>query len=404
MKIKLTRLMSLAILCVAAGALPAWAQNARMVGTITDKGTPIVGAQIICKSTTTGRVVKFKSDKKGTFDGFIPDDTYNITVTDASGKTIYSHDNLGVGESGEDNRNILTIDLTNGTTFKSSKGVVVGSTGDNRSMGGAHDEFHGPGQTSDTGTKVEAVRNSEEQEKVKAQNTKVEGINGLFAKYQAAVSIKDWAGEIAPLQGMIAADPSRWEYYEALGDAQVNTADYASAVQSYDKGIQTAQGYASGTVPKNSKDPYSDPAKAKAGMGEMYAGEGDAYLKLQKTPEAIAAYTKGAELDRNPGIAYFNLCATQYNIGNMDGAAVTCNKAIQADPTRADAYFIEGSAMYGNGKMDADKKYVVPPGTAEALKKYLELAPNGAHAADVKAMLDALGVPIETSYKGSKKK
>jgi len=31
-----------------------------------------------------------------------------------------------------------------------------------------------------------------------------------------------------------------------------------------------------------------------------------------------------------------------------------------------------------------------PPGTAEALKKYLELAPAGPHAKDVKEMLDMI--------------
>jgi hypothetical protein len=39
----------------------------------------------------------------------------------------------------------------------------------------------------------------------------------------------------------------------------------------------------------------------------------------------------------------------------------------------------------------------------EALNKYLKLAPNGGHAADVKAMLEALGEPVKTSY-GEKKK
>jgi tetratricopeptide (TPR) repeat protein len=139
-------------------------------------------------------------------------------------------------------------------------------------------------------------------------------------------------------------------------------------------------------------------------MGQMFTGEGNAYLKLNKSAEAIAAYTKAADLDPNSAVAYFNLCATQYNIGNMDGASVICDKAIQADPNRADAYFIKGAAMYGNGKMDANNKYVVPSGTSDALQKYLELAPDGSHAADVKAMLQALGVPIETTYKVRGKK
>ena len=92
-----------------------------------------------------------------------------------------------------------------------------------------------------------------------------------------------------------------------------------------------------------------------------------------------------------------------YNTGNMEGAVGACDKAIAADPAKADAYFIKGSSLYGSGKLDKEGKYVPPPGTAEALSKYLELQPNGAHAADVKAMLDALGVKIETTYHGKKK-
>jgi hypothetical protein len=41
---------------------------------------------------------------------------------------------------------------------------------------------------------------------------------------------------------------------------------------------------------------------------------------------------------------------------------------------------------------------VAPPGTVEALKKYLELAPNGAHAEDAKQMIDFVGSTVETQY------
>jgi len=40
--------------------------------------------------------------------------------------------------------------------------------------------------------------------------------------------------------------------------------------------------------------------------------------------------------------------------------------------------------------LDKSNKFVVPPGSVEALKQYLVLAPGGAHVADVKLMLDAL--------------
>ena len=88
--------------------------------------------------------------------------------------------------------------------------------------------------------------------------------------------------------------------------------------------------------------------------------------------------------------SYFNSCATAYNAGKTDEALAACDRAIALDPSKADAYFIKGSALYGNGKIGADGKYQVPPGTIEALKKYLELAPDGGHAPDVHAMLDAL--------------
>jgi len=45
----------------------------------------------------------------------------------------------------------------------------------------------------------------------------------------------------------------------------------------------------------------------------------------------------------------------------------------------------------------------VPPGTIEALKKYLELAPEGGYVADVKAMVETLDVKIETTFEQKKK-
>jgi tetratricopeptide (TPR) repeat protein len=203
---------------------------------------------------------------------------------------------------------------------------------------------------------------------------------------------------------MITIDPNRYQFYQALGDAQSNLNKYEDAVDSYGKGIDLAQGFASGTTPKDPKNPDSDPVKAKTALGQMLTSQGNAYLKLKKSPEAIAAYTKAAEMSPNPGIAYFNICATQYNTGNTEGALAACDKAIAADPTKADAYFIKGSLLMGAGKMDAGGKYIPPEGTAETLNKYLQLAPDGQHAADVKQMLQMIGAKIETSYGTTTKK
>jgi tetratricopeptide (TPR) repeat protein len=222
-------------------------------------------------------------------------------------------------------------------------------------------------------------------------------INALISKYNASQTAKNWQEAADILKKMIAAEPNRWEYQKALGDTQLNLGQYQEAADTYEKVIPLAEN-------ATKTDPKADPAKAKVAVGQMLTNEGNAYLKLKKNDKAIEAYTKAASLDPNPGTAYFNICATQYNTGNTQGALAACDKAIAADPNKADAYFIKGSLMVGDSKLDKDGKLQAPPGASESLNKYLELAPDGPHAGDVKAMLQAIGAKIETTYHERKKK
>jgi tetratricopeptide (TPR) repeat protein len=100
-----------------------------------------------------------------------------------------------------------------------------------------------------------------------------------------------------------------------------------------------------------------------------------------------------ARADPNAATAWFNLCATAYNTGDTEAALKACDRAIAADPGKADAWFIKGSVLFGQAPLDKAGRMAAPPGTRQALQKYLEIAPNGAHAGDVKAMLDFLATP-----------
>jgi tetratricopeptide (TPR) repeat protein len=232
----------------------------------------------------------------------------------------------------------------------------------------------------------------EQIEDLKKQNDRAQKQNALVKQAMDAMTAKNWQAAVAPLQQLIADDPNNWEYHSSMGDVQLNLGAYEPAVAAYEKGIGLA----------NSSP--GDPAKKKAAVGRMLTQEGNAYLKLRKNKEAVAAYSKAASLDPNPGTAYFNLCATQYNIGDVDGALGACDKAIAADPKKADAYFIKGSLLVGESKTDSGGKVTAPPGAAEALKRYLELAPNGAHAKDVKEMLGFIGSNVETTSQKGKGK
>jgi hypothetical protein len=78
------------------------------------------------------------------------------------------------------------------------------------------------------------------------------------------------------------------------------------------------------------------------------------------------------------------------------------DKAIAADPQKAEAYYWKATNLIGGATLQGDKM-VAPPGTAEAFNKYLELQPNGPHADEAKAMLASIGAPVETTF-GTKKK
>jgi tetratricopeptide (TPR) repeat protein len=369
-------LMVLATMLLALCSLPSQAQTGQVHGKVIGQdGQPVAGAQVVYADTQTGRTYKYKTDKKGEYSaiGLQYSNTYEVTITSPSGEQLFHRKNITVGGNPEEN--VISVDLQkNPPPAPGQDSPLSGDTGKGEQ----------PKLTKEQQAQLEAIK----QQRAKAMNQ-----NQIISQVNAAMQARNYEEASTGLKQLIQAEPNRYEYYSGLGTAQLNLGQYDDAIQTLEKGIQLAQ----------NPDPKDDPAKAKASIGQMLTTEGNAYLKLKKNPEAIAAYEKAAALDPNPGTAYFNICATMYNTANMEGAVVACDKAIAADPTKADAYFIKGSSLYGSGKLDKDGKYVPPPGTADALNKYLELAPNGAHAADVKAMLDALGVKIETTYKQKKK-
>jgi len=393
----------IAVACMIAGAVPAWAQFARVEGKVTDKDVPQPDLQVIYKNKNNGRQIKLKTNKKGEYMGIgVPIDKYSLSVLDASGKVLWSQDTVSVGTAGEVDVNTCKIDITNGASC-SSLGNAAGMGG---APGGQLSEFHGDNiNAADVKQKQsssQANMSKEEYEKVKAQREKAINTNALIGQAMTAMNAKQWDQAIPMLKQLTEADPNRWDIWAALGDSQLNAQQYEDATQSYDKGIQLAEGVLAGNAPN--KEGNNDPAKVKPGLARMLNNQGAAFLKVKKNDQAIAAYTKAASMDPNPATAYYNLCATQYNTGNSEAAIPACDKAIAADPNKADAYFIKGSLMIGESKMDKDGKLTPPAGTAETLNKYLELQPDGQHAKDVKDMLAAIGSKIQNSYNEKKKK
>jgi tetratricopeptide (TPR) repeat protein len=230
--------------------------------------------------------------------------------------------------------------------------------------------------------KAEAAR-------IKAYNDKIPAMNALLSQTQAAMQAQKWADAEKALKQLLEVNPdtTRWEFYKTLGDLQSRNNELPDAIQTYDKGIQTAQTIISGKALKDPGNPNPDPEKAKAGIGQMLIAEGNAYVKLEKPELAAPIFQQATQENPNPGLAYYNLCAVQFNANKLNDAIATCDKSIAADPSRAEAWFLKGAALYKISQGGSGK---AAPGTVEALNKYLELDPKGQHVNEAKTILQTV--------------
>jgi tetratricopeptide (TPR) repeat protein len=343
----------------------AMSQTAQVEGTVTDAGKPLPSVQLTLTNTQSGRSFKVKTSAAGKFGLLgIPFGEYQVTVTGTGGAWLFT--------------TLFSIAPASGVA---SLNVDVSEAKSASGQGSA-----APAQASPQYT-------NEQVEEIKRQNERAQQINVLIKQAQTAIEAKDWKSAIPLLEDAVTLDPENWQLYSALGDAHSNLGEYEAAAATYEKGIKAAET----TTEVDGRNPLTDPARRKAGMYHMYSGDGQAYIKLKRDGErAVEAYTKAAQLQ--PGAtSYFNLCAAGFNTGDVDAALEACDKAIAADPSKADAYFIKGSLLVANSKIDKSNRMIAPPGTAEALNKYLQLTPTGPHASDVKQMLQAIGSRVETT-------
>lgn len=247
---------------------------------------------------------------------------------------------------------------------------------------------------------------------VMSANAQIKNLNASLVQARNDTKAGNFDEAIKLMTNATTAKPDEPILWIALGDAQLGSADaaakaaraagtsptdaaitqkYTDAAASYKKGVD---------LNAASKKPNAETAAvAYNQLGQAYGKQGDA-------KDASDAYESAAKaLPANAGMYYYNEAATLYNAGKLDEAATAADKAIAVDPNRPDTYFIKGQALIPKATVDPKtQKIVAPPGCVEAYQKYLQLAPDGPHAADVKGILQGIGATVESSYKAGKKK
>jgi len=249
-------------------------------------------------------------------------------------------------------------------------------------------------------------------------NKKIANLNATLATVRADLKAAqptagDVSKDVSDMKAAVDAKPDEsilWISYgntlEAQGDhlakadkdAHKPVSGDSDAMKSYDDAIEA---YKKGAE-LNAASKKPNPADQAA----AWNGAGNALAKQGKTTDAAAAFENAVEVEpASAGMFYGNEAAVLFNAQQTDAAAAAADKAIAADPNRPDPYFIKGQALIAKSTFDQKTNKLVPPaGCVEAYQKYLQLAPDGAHAPAVKEVLASLGEKIDTSFKAGKKK
>jgi hypothetical protein len=248
-----------------------------------------------------------------------------------------------------------------------------------------------------------------------AANSKIENLNALLKQAQSDNKAGNFASAIKAMTDATAAKADEPILWETLGDAQLGDADAAAkaarASHATDASLPDKYGAAIASYQKaiSLNAAAAKPIQEIASIANYQLGQSIGKLALatgqpDKAKDSVAAYDAAVKADPSKaGTYYYNESATLFNASDMDDAVAAADKAIAADPTKADAYYIKGQVLIQKSTVDTKtNKITTPPGCVEAYQKYLELAPTGSHADEVKAILTGIGEPIKSTYKAGR--
>jgi tetratricopeptide (TPR) repeat protein len=248
---------------------------------------------------------------------------------------------------------------------------------------------------------------------VVAANSKISNLNGLLKTARTDTASGDFDGAVKAMTDATTAKPDEPILWETLGDAQLGMANAAAkaARDAKTTDATVADKYVAAetsfqkALTLNAASPKPNVELTAAANNQL----GQALGKSGKTKEAADAYEAAAKADPpKASMYYFNEAATMFNANAMDDAATAADKAIAADPTKVEAYYIKGQALVQKATVDPKtNKITAPPDCIAAYQKYLELAPTGPHAEEIKGILQGIGASVAETYKAppaSKKK
>jgi tetratricopeptide (TPR) repeat protein len=368
---RLTRAL-IALVVVLACASIAAAQNVRCSGQVFDRdGKPWAGLTVSLKSES-GRNFTLKTDKDGRFTQIgLSAGVYTFTLTSPDAGLNYSEQHQ------------LLVDQDNNITIN-FKTILA----------------------------TQAAANPDQQKAAADQANKFKDMQTHFLAGRAALD--DWdtvhkqlaatpADQRQPLQDKMAADSKTAISELQLAEQGVQPKDvknhavvWSNLGQAYDRANQPQDAvgaYQKAIDLQPSASFYDNQSTA---LANLAVTETDPKVAQQRVTDASADCDKAGTLDPTPGsatVCWKNLGIVLSNKGDFKDAVPPLQKATTLNPKDVQAWFLLGSAYTGliTPNQQGDKMtYDIPPGTADAYQKVIDLDPNGPLAAQAKQNLDAL--------------
>ena len=186
-----------------------------------------------------------------------------------------------------------------------------------------------------------------------------------------------------------AAKPDASVLWAQLGQGQIGLKKYDEAETTFKKVLELEAA--------SKKPSISIQGLADSGLGEIYARTG-------KIQQASDSYDAAAKVNPTMGGFYLkNEAVIFFQTNQPDAQVAAADKAIALDPNQPVLYYLKGNGLVGKTTMDdKTKKLVPPPGCLEAYQKYLQLAPEGLYAGEVKGILAGFDQKIDNTFKAAK--
>ena len=116
---------------------------------------------------------------------------------------------------------------------------------------------------------------------------------------------------------------------------------------------------------------------------ELLSTLGDLYFESQRYIEAIKVYEKALKIDPKSADSLNDLALSQFYTGNSEAAAVSANKAVEADPNYKHGWLTKGFILMTLGRLDE---------ATVALKKAKELDIGGRLAEEADNFLNQIAL------------